>query len=167
MDEHLRDLERRANAGDLTARRTLGPERLRLGLWWHGEWLPDRVVVQAEFPGYTIDAGRGFSVEMLYEPALGLWIARRPTRWVDYERWRATQDGSTRTRRAPTNCGSADDDPVTNREWRKASDYCQWIGCRLPRRNEIERARTTLAADGIVSRKGSPSGVRTVTSNGP
>ncbi|HZU95290.1 MAG TPA: SUMF1/EgtB/PvdO family nonheme iron enzyme [Planctomycetota bacterium] len=151
MDEHLRDLERRARTGDATARRALGHEHIRHGLGWHGEELPVPLAVQPErFPVYTFETGRGFSVEMLYEPALTLWIARRPTRWADYERWRTTRDGSTRTRRGPTNHGSGDDDPVSNREWRKASDFCQWIGCRLPRRDEIERARTTLATDGIV-----------------
>lgn len=154
MDEQERELERSASAGDENARRALGHARRRRGLGWHGETMPRRITLADDFPTYSFDTGRGFSIEMIRLHEAGVWIARRPTRWLDYERWRHEIDGSSRTHRGRTRFGSTDDDPVADREWEKAATFCHWIGCRLPLRVEIERARMSLPPHGFIVPQG-------------
>lgn len=129
VDDDLRRIERRARLGDADALAALERRWLRSGLGWHGERVPEGLLVSAVRDVYLWDPGVGHRLELTWAGRAGeatVWVSRRP---ITVELLRTFCRATRQPRLDAASVPYAD-----------ARAYARWSGTHLPRKGELRLA---------------------------
>ena len=145
MDHDLRTIERRARLGDAAAAAALERAWLRSGLGWHGERVPERMLVGVLRGLYLWWPGAGYRIEMSWIGRVrddSVWVSRRPlTAALLRTFFRATGRVALEGERVP---------------YAVAKAYALWAGASVPRRRELVLAGHEGEASWYAERGGAP-----------